>query len=629
MRLANLFSDNMILQRDRPVPIWGWSQPGETVTVKFAGQTKSTTAAADGKWMVTLDPLPASVAPRELRAGPCRIQNVLVGDVWLGSGQSNMQWPLEKCDNAASEVAAANHFGLRLFTVPNIAKLTPQTDVEATWQVCSSATSCAFSAVAYFFGREVWQRTGIPIGLINCSWGGTRIAAWISRAALLADPASCTELETVPAWLASKASPPPFDQEKWEHALGTPDPGNAGFAEGWAAFDYADHTWPVMELPGTWQFAGFNFSGVFWFRREVNVPPAAAGQPAVLQIGACDKTDVTYFNGVQVGATGFETKSSWNTPRVYSIPGELVRPGRNVITVRVYSNCFQAGMTGPVSALELSVANAPALPLAGPWRYQVERNFGYVAQPPMPNAVLPPGEGNPNTPHILYDSMVTSLVPAAIRGVLWYQGEGDLYRARHYRTLFPMLIRDWRQTFQQPALPFYFVQIPNFTAPQRAPVESGYAELREAQMLTLCAPHTGMAVTIDIGDARDAHPKNKYDVGKRLAQHALANVYGQPVVPNGPLYRSHRIEGGAIRIEFDYAAGLQTKNGEPVHGCAIAGANEKFEWAEARIDGETIVVRSHLVRQPLAVRYGWANNPRVNLYNAAGLPASPFRTDVD
>ena len=627
MKLANLFSDNLILQRDRPVPIWGWSKPGDRVTVKFAGQQKTATTDATGKWLVTLDPLPVSVEPCELIAGDCRVKNVLVGDVWLDSGQSNMQMTLDSSANASAEVTAANHPGLRLFTVPNIAKLEPQTDVEAAWQVCSPATSRTFSAVAYFFGREVWQRTGIPIGLINCSWGGTRIASWMSRAALLTDPASRAELESVAASLASASTQPPFDQEKWEHALGTPDPGNAGFAKGWAAPDHDDHAWPAMELPSSWQFAGLNFSGVFWFRREVNVPAAAAGQPAVLQIGACDKIDVTYFNGVQVGATGFETKSSWNTPRVYSIPGKLLRPGRNLIAVRVYSNCFQGGMIGPADTMKLSVANAPARPLTGPWRYQVEHNFGYVEPPPMPG--LPPGDGNANTPHILYNSMVTPLVPAAIRGVLWYQGESDANRARHYRTLFPLLIRDWRRAFGQPELPFYFVQLANFMAPQGAPAESGWAELREAQTLTLHEPHTGMAVAIDIGDGQDIHPKNKQDVGKRLAQHALANEYGQPVVPSGPLYRSHRVEGGAMRIEFHYAAGLQTKDGGPVKGCAIAGPDEKFEWAEARIDGETLVVRSKLVRQPLAVRYGWANNPPVNLYNAAGLPASPFRTDVD
>ena len=628
MKLAAIFSDHMILQRDRPVPVWGWSQPDERVTVAFAGQTKTATADAAGKWLVTLDPLPASTEPRELVAGECRIENVLVGDVWLCSGQSNMQWPVESCTNGAAEVAAANHPHLRLITVPQVAKLGPQSEIDAVWAECSSERVKSFAAAAYFFGREVLQATGIPTGLIASTWGATRIEPWLSRAGLVTDPGGQVIVAEMEAWLASPASqsPKPFDQEQWEHEQGNADPGNTGLAQGWAALDFADGQWPVMELPTPWQFAGYNLSGVFWFRRAVTVPAASAGQELVLHLGACDKADTTYFNGVPVGAIGFETKNSWSTPRVYRIPGHLVRPGRNVIATRVYSNFFQGGMIGPAEEMQL-VGTGTKIPLTGAWRYQIEHDFGYIEPPMMPGPK--PGAGNPNTPAILFDSMITPLVPAAIRGVLWYQGESNVPRARHYRQLFPLLIRDWRRAFGQPDLPFYFVQIANYDAPVTAPVQCGHAELREAQTLTLSEPHTGMAVAVDIGDARDVHPKNKQAVGQRLARHALAKVYGRPVVCDGPLYRAHRVEGDTIRITFDSAAGLTTNDGAPVKGFAIAGRDKKFEWAEAQIAGETIVVRSAKVRAPVAVRYAWANNPAVNLYNAAGLPAAPFRTDVD
>jgi len=521
---------------------------------------------------------------------------------------------------------------LRLLNVPQVAKLAPQTDIDAGWRVCAPVTVQSFSATAYFFGREIWQATGIPLGLINCTWGGTQIEPWLSRAALLADPLAGPVVDRIDAQLAASAGQPetttaPFDQQQWIRQQGRPDPGNTGFEAGWATLDCDDGQWPVMELPRAWQTAGHNCSGVFWFRRKVSLPAACAGQELVLHLGVCDKTDTTYFNGTPIGAIGFETASCWNTPRVYRIPGALVRAGRNVIATRIHSNYFQGGLIGPAAEMKLVGATLPDRPLTGLWHYKIEHDFGYI-EPTLPPG-LPPGPGNPNTPHILYDSMVTPLVPAAIRGVLWYQGESNVSRARHYRQLFPLLIRDWRRTFGQSNLPFYFVQIANYGAPQSAPVESGWAELREAQTQALSEPATGMAVAVDVGEADDIHPKNKQAVGQRLARHALAKVYDRPVVCNGPLYRAHSVDGDAIRIEFDHARGLKTSDGAPVKGFAVAGRDNKFEWADAQIAGTTVLVRSDRVREPVVVRYAWANNPPVNLCNGAGLPAAPFRTDVD
>ena len=628
----------MVLQRDQPVPIWGWSEPGDPIAVEFGGQKQTATADSDGKWRVTLDPMPVSIEPRPLTAhsATCQqsvsFQDILVGDVWLCSGQSNMQWPVESSANGDAEVAAAEYPHLRLFQVPQVAKIGPQSEIAAVWKVCSPATVKTFAATAYFFGREIWRTTGIPLGLIASTWGGTRIEPWLSREALLSDPECGPAVARIDAWLATPAGQSEseklnFNQEEWDPKQGRPDPGNKGFGDGWAAVNFKDSNWPVMNLPTPWQSAGYNCSGVFWFRREVDLPAACGGKELVLHLGACDKADTTYFNGSQVGSIGFETKDFWKRPRVYRIPGQLVQSGRNLIATRVFSNFYQGGMIGPAESMQWVSDTTVSGSLAGGWRYRVEHDFGYIEPPLLPGPA--PGAGNPNTPHILYDSMITPLVPAAIRGVLWYQGESNILRARHYRQLFPLLIRDWRRTFGQTELPFYFVQISNYGDPPCAPVQSGHAELREAQTFALREPQTGMAVAIDIGDARDVHPTNKQAVGDRLARQALAKVYGCAVVCNGPLYRSHRIAGNAIRIEFDYAAGLKTNDGSPVKGFAIAGRDQKFEWAEAQIDGTAVVVRSAQVPEPIAVRYAWANNPSVNLSNGVDLPASPFRTDVD
>jgi sialate O-acetylesterase len=641
MKLASLFSDHMVLQRDRPVPVWGWSAAGDAITVEFAGQRKTAVAGADGKWMVSLEAMAASsegrVLSAESRSGQEKVQasDVLVGDVWLCSGQSNMEWPVQTTKDNVAEVASAAHPRIRLFAVPRLALPEPQRDVESEWKVCSPESVKDFSAVGYFFGREIQRAIDVPIGLINSSWGGTRIEAWTSRPAVETDAECRRELAGIEAWTQSPAGREAAAEyeksgcnpEYWEHRQGSPDPGNGGYARGRAAPGLDDAAWPVMDIPCKWQTAGHKHTGVFWFRRTVELPAAWAGKDLVLHLGACDKTDATYFNNAQIGATGFEISNSWCTPRIYRVPGATVRPGRNVIATRVYSNIFDGGMIGPAGEMHLGVADdpgQPAMPLAGPWRYQIEHDLG-IAQ-----AVPPPqGPGNPNSMSILYESMINPLLPAALRGAIWYQGESNAEEPERYRTLFPMMIRDWRRAFGDEAMPFFFVQLANYMAPQEAPVESGWAELREAQTMALREPHTGMAVAIDIGEENDIHPKNKQEVGRRLALAALAQVHGLQVAPCSPLYASHCIEDGAIRVRFEHAeGGLKTADGGPVKAFAIAGEDGKFEWAQAVIDGETVVVRGDRVCKPVAVRYAWANNPPANLLGASGLPASPFRTDA-
>ncbi len=637
MKLAALFSDHAVLQRDRSVLIWGWSSPRDPVTVEFSGQSKTATTGPDGKWAVTLDPLAVSAEPRTLVATSfdtklvCRIENVLVGDVWLASGQSNMEWSVRESKDSVAEIAAASHPLLRLFLVPTRASGQPSPDIGSAWHVCGPETVETFSAVAYFFGRELQLELGVPIGLIASSKGGTRIEAWTSREALLADPSGREAVEEYEKTLADSDGRRPREGDTepaaWERAHVPADPGDRGLARGWASDDFDDANWREMTVPCKWQDHGYRFSGVFWFRRAVEVPDAWAGRDLIVGLGACDKHDNTYFNGVPVGAIGWEKHDAWCTPRVYRVPGHLVRAGRNVIATRIYSYMTDGGLIGPSSAMRIQVADdstSTPIPLAGAWRFQVEHDFGQVQVPAQPY-----GPGNPNTPHILYDNMIAPLVPLALRGVIWYQGESNAAGPARYRTLFPAMIADWRRAFDQATLPFLFVQLCNHGEPVKEPVQDGWAGLREAQLHTLRVPGTGMAVTIDIGEAKDIHPRNKQDVGRRLARVALAQLYGWPDVPTGPLYRSHQIDGSAIRVTFDCVGGGLDATGGLLQGFAIAGDDGAFVHAEAEISGDEVIVRSRDVPRPVAVRYAWANNPAgCNLYNREGLPASPFRTDL-
>lgn len=647
LRLADIFSDRMVLQRDCPIPVWGSAAPGATVKVQFADQVKATTAGADGRWQVKLDPLPACSSPRDLVVAvstsqqPMRkpgeviqsltIKDVLVGEVWLCSGQSNMQWSVSQSTNAKQEIAQADYPLIRLISVPVRTAQKPQASLgSANWQECAPATVAKFSAVGYFFGRELFSLLNVPIGLINSSLGGTLAEAWTSPEGLLAVPElreiwdSYERLGHDPAKM--KAA---YDQQMSVIETYTRDKGNAGWARGWAGLPGPNGDWPEMELPCIWQSVeDLNFSGVLWFRKELDLPPAWAGQDLRLAIGACDKSDLTYFNNTLVGSVTMQDRAdAWSFLREYTVPGKLVRSGRNVIAVRVHSNMYAGGMTGPAPAMYLACPaqpNVPPIPLDGPWRYAVEQNYGLVHVPQPPQ-----GPDSPHCPCCLFNAMIAPLAPFALRGVIWYQGESNVQRPRQYRTLFAALIRDWRRHWRQGDFPFLFVQLPNYQARCKEPSESQRAELREAQAMALALPNTGMAVAIDLGLAHDIHPPNKQDVGRRLAANALANVYKVPgVTGESPLFKKARPEESAIRIFFAQVGDGLVCRGDALQGFAVAGPDKKFVWAQARIEADTVLVWSSSVPKPAAVRYAWAENPLANLYNVAGLPAAPFRTDT-
>lgn len=646
MKLSALFGEHAVLQRGRSVPVWGWTKPLLRVRVTLGTQVAETQAAADGRFFARLPPLPAG-GPFALEVNtpdPAErvvVQDVLVGEVWICSGQSNMEFTLASTGaDGEAESAQARLPQLRTICIPRTARWGRQSDVEAAWQVCTPDTAPSFSAVGYHFARVLHARLGVPVGLINTSWGGTRVEAWTGREALVEDPELRLDVERYEATLNSPSfwdAIDPFDPADpvQRQALNTRlssypvDAGNGGLAQGWARDDFDDGAWPVMKLPSTWQNAGHKHSGIFWFRRVVDVPAAWAGKDLALGVGAVDKQDVTYFNGEQVGATGrgFE-EQHWNVARTYRVPGRLVHAGRNVVAVRANSFAYDGGLIGPANRMCLAPAEGgqeTRLPLAGDWRYTVEQDFGVV----LPIAA-PPGPGNPNSLGILYDNMIAPLVPCAIRGAIWYQGESNENNASRYGELLARMIRNWRHVWGQGDFAFLTVQLANFRAPQAYQAGSCWAVVREGQTATLQLPETGMAVSIDIGDELDIHPKNKRDVGQRLAQWALVRTYGQAGVPGGPLCAGATIEPGGIRLRFrDVGCGLAVRGEGDLQTFAIAAANRKFVPATAVIQGDTIFVSSPDVAEPMAVRYAWADNPAgANLVNVEGYPASPFRTDA-
>ena len=631
VRVPAIIGDNMVLQQGKKIRIWGWANPNEKVSVVFASQKANAVADASGHWQTLLGPVKAG-GPFELTisaSNTLTIKNVLVGEVWICSGQSNMEWPLINSQNGADAVAQANYPEIRLFTVQKTTSRTPLDDVKGQWIVTTPDKVGQFSAVGYFFGRELYQKLNVPVGLIHTSWGGTPAEAWTSNDAL----ATTSDLQPILARYQEGLKNVGERQQEYARRLAEwsqrnlyQDEGNKGEALGYAASQTNTADWPTMNLPQYFETAGLKMDGAIWFRKEIEIPQSWAGRSLELNLAAIDDFDTTYFNGTKVGGIGSETPNSYNVPRHYKIPAELVRAGKNVIAVRVFDSAGEGGFGAGTMSLRPSEGAEEPVSLAGPWSYKVE----LALTPKSPDWGSRPeaaGPTNQNSPSVLYNAMIAPLTPLSIRGAIWYQGESNAGRAYQYRTLFPTMIRNWRTAWGQGDFPFYYVQLANFQPIKDAPGESEWAELREAQTLTLHEPQTGMAVIIDIGEAKDIHPRNKVDVGHRLALWALANTYGEKIEYSGPLFQSFSIEGDKLRVKFRHAAGLKTSDGGAPKGFAIAGEDHKFVWADARIEGDEVVLSSKEVTKPIAVRYAWADNPVCNLYNTIGLPASPFRSD--
>lgn len=613
IRLPKIFSDNMVLQRNVPLKIWGWADKNASVSLVFNGQTIKTKANGKGVWFVSLKPMTHG-GPFEMkisdRTGSLLLTNILIGDVWLGSGQSNMEWVVKNSNHAKEEIAAGNYDKLRLFTVSKAMGYTAQEDVPGEpWQICSSNTVGDFSAVAYFFGRKLLKELDVPIGLINSSWGGTNIETWISWD-IMSLEAQYRNVDLKAYDQAAKESQ--IRAEKYKLALKD----DQGLKEKWYDVSYTPQAWKKMKIPQEWGDTELGKSdGIVWFRREFELPAGIENQTALIGLGPIDDWDDTYVNGTLIGSS-----TEYNKDRQYAIQAGVLKAGRNLIVVKVTDTGGGGGLFGRKDQLFVEV-NGKRYPLEGTWDYKTSvltTDFGIK-------------ETGPNSfPSQLYNAMIAPLTRFAIKGVIWYQGEANVGKAYKYQTQFPVLIKDWRSKWGYD-FPFFWVQLANFLESSEHPVESEWAELREAQNMTLKVSGTGQAVAIDIGEAKDIHPRNKQDVGLRLALAALKVAYAKDLVYSGPVYKSFRKEGNTMRLSFsDVGSGLTAKGDKYgyLKGFAIAGPDRKFVWAKAYIEGDEVVVQSNEVKDPASVRYAWSNNPDdANLFNREGLPASPFRTD--
>jgi sialate O-acetylesterase len=632
--LPSIIDHYMVLQQNTEVNLWGWIDSGEHIEVSPDWLKQRFTAKAnnDGKWELKIPTINAGgpytitfKTSQEIRI----IHEVMLGEVWICSGQSNMDMPLEKSWaegvlNYQYEIANSNKPLIRLFTVDRWYGSKPKEKCGGRWRPCLPETSAEYSAVAYFFAKEITEKLGIPVGLIHTSWGGTPAEAWTSEKVLRTLGDFDKQLDLVKTNLSDEVMHEYYRKAgEWGKILNTAYEENLGFARGYSEPDYNDNDWKTMVLPTYWEDFSpelKDLNGVMWFRKKVIIPSDWASKDLILSFASIADCDVTYWNGVEVGRTGYETTSYYAAPRNYRIRGEYVKPGPVVISVRDYDDRGNGGIYGDADKLKITLKDTPekSISLKGDWKYFVE-----VKLPPEP---APPA--TQNDPSVLYNTMVAPLLSYNIKGAIWYQGESNVGRADQYKKLFPAMIKCWRDDWGLGDFPFYFVQL--------APYEYGgsskdcLAYLREAQFETMkSVANTGMAVTTDAGDLKDIHPRNKQAVGKRLALWALAKTYGvKDIVYSGPLYKNYKIEGDKIRVFFDHAdTGLVCK-GDKLVGFSIADKDRNFISAEARIEDSTVVVYANGTKNPVAVRFGWSNVSQPNLFNKENLPASPFRTDT-
>ena len=616
VRLPRLVSDGMVLQRNAKVNVWGWASKGESVTITFLQNTYKTKADEKGNWSVTISNLKAGGPYQMAISGKNKIllKDVYVGDVWVASGQSNMELPMSRVEpRYEEEIASASNNNLRFFQVPKTYDFNEvHQDLEGgNWAPVSAENIRDLSAVAYFFAKNLYQRYQIPIGIINSSLGGSPVESWISEEALKDFPDAYAEFENFQdkSFRDSISSSDSMRIAQWYRTLQKKD---QGVSKQWKNSEANTENWDTMNIPGYWSDTKLgNKNGAVWFQRKFQIPEELAGQPAKLLMGRIVDADSVYVNGSYVGNTTYQYP-----PRRYTIPAGILKPGENIITARIINESGKGGFV-PDKPYKLVFPNHE-IDLKGTWKYRL-------------GAEMPPLRGQTFIrwkPVGLYNAMINPITPYTIKGVIWYQGESNTANPGQYQELFATMIRNWRKKWNQGDFPFLFVQLANFMESKDTPEDSNWARLREAQAQTLSVPNTGMAVTIDIGEWNDIHPLNKKAVGDRLAQAARKIAYGEDVVPGGPLYKSFEVSGDSIVISFKNTdEGLVAKGGK-LKGFAIAGEDHNFVWADAEIRGNQVIVHSPEIEHPTAVRYGWADNPdSANLYNSENLPASPFRTD--
>jgi len=649
VKLPAIISDHMVLEKAAKVPIWGKADPGEEVTVTLGGQAAKAKAGADGKWMTTLNLKDSAPGPFEMTVegkNKLTVADVVVGEVWVASGQSNMEWILASTTGAAEEIAQSANPMLRQFLVKKKATCDVQDDTEGAWVAASPQTSGSFSAAGYYFAKKLQNELKVPVGLIHTSWGGTPSEAWTSVDAIDSVPGLKASRER--DWIVVKEYPGKKQafvegMGKWIHENGREDRPVAD-ATAFAGMDVSTEGWIPVTLPGAVKAPGLPESGAVWLRKEIEITNTAGDFSLQLPI---DGYDSIYWNGELIKQTTYKDFPGTGYVRrhgPYTIKPAALKKGKNVLAIRLYEPVGPAKLSGPLMAGMFN--------LAGEWLAKPEFEFPALDAQKLATAPQPPA--NPVAPQnvasYLFNGMVNPILPYAIRGAIWYQGESNVGRAIQYRTAFPLLITDWRKQWNQGDFPFYFCQLANFMPKKAEAGDSAWAELREAQSMTLGLPNTGQAVLIDIGESVDIHPRNKKDVGERLALIALAKDYGKKIPFSGPVYSSMKTENGKVVLSFKSADGglvakalpdsyaVRSQSGETaplvpnspgsqLEGFAICGEDKNWVWADAKIDGNNVIVWSDNVSAPVAVRYAWSDNPTCNLFNGVGLPASPFRTD--
>lgn len=628
VKLPALVGDHMVLQRDTPIRIWGWAEPGERVTVQVKNQKKRIRTGPTGTWEIFLNPEVAG-GPYTLTVSGTNsivLNDILFGDVWLASGQSNMEWALQNTNNAEREIASAQYPNIRLFTVKRAFAFEEKEDVQSVgWQLCSPETAAHFSAVAYLFGRELHREYNVPIGLIHSSWGGTTAQTWTSPEGLKTIPRLHAASQAI-----QKISEADYETYKaaladWKNNEGAIDRGRQAGKTAWTSSELNTDSWPEMQLPGNWYdvLQLHKYGGTVWLRKTVSLPSLQSTKNAIIGLGNITESDSVFVNGHFVGAT-----KGYNPKRVYSIPDGVLHSGDNTITLKQTGRSEFGGISGNPDDLFLQV-DGFSVPLSGTWKYQPAPDLNTM---PVLPGVPDFSTTMPQSPNLLYNAMLQPLVKFTIKGVIWYQGESNAHNfeeAEEYGTLFPAMIQDWRKVWNQD-FPFLFVQLANYMTDGAEPKDTPWARLRESQTKTLQLPNTGMAVTIDIGNPQDIHPRNKQDVAHRLVLAARHIAYGESITHSGPMIESLTARGNELKLEFSHVgSSLQIKDSYGyLKGFSIARADGIFQWAQARIENNSVVIRSDSVLNPVSVRYNWGNSPDGNLYNAEGLPAVPFEAHI-
>lgn len=612
VKLPVLISDGMVLQRDTELKLWGWASENESIEISFLNKSYKTTADSNGKWEVSLPPQQAG-GPYQIQINDISIHDILIGDVWLCSGQSNMEIPIRRVlDLYQQEVSQINNPYIRHLKVPlnyNFEKTNDDLN-GGSWKSATPENILDISAVAYFFAKELYDKYKVPIGLLNSSAGGSPIEAWLSKDALKQFPSDLQTAEQFAqvGYIDSIRAQEKKIANQWYSTLNQKDKGISD----WFKSDLNTFDWGTINLPGYWVDKGIgNINGSFWFRKDFELPASMVGKPALLRLGCIVDSDSAYINGKFVGTTSYQYP-----PRIYTIPLGILHEGKNSVAVRVINSIGKGGFVED-KPYQVIVGDE-SIDLTGEWKYKL----GAEMKPLAPQTFFQ------YKPMGLYNGMIAPVIDYPIKGVIWYQGEANTSKPTEYSALLSALITDWRMKWNRADLPFILAQLPNFMMAKEQPSESNWAMLREAQSKVLEIPNTGMTVNIDLGEWNDIHPLNKKEVGHRLALCAMKIAYDdKKIISSAPRYNSMVVDGNKITLSFT-EIGNGFASTEKLKGFAIAGEDKQFVWADAKIEGDKVIVWSDKVKSPLAVRYAWADNPEgANLRNKEGLPSSPFRTD--